>query len=117
MPPLRSHILIARALSRIRDRGFVYGYSIYFSVIEGIPREDRVFVREMVVNSTLHEMFIGRLRPREQVFTDAARERSAVRQREQIQVWSDLWVQLYRAPIDNSPPGIRVRNECRPADA
>src|SRR6266516_2370260 len=71
----------------------------------------------MVVDSPLHEMFIGRLRSREQVFTDAAGESSAVRQRKQVQVRSDLRVQWNRAPINNAAPGIRVRDECRSADA
>src|SRR4029453_8982907 len=117
MPPLRCYILVAGAFRRVGYGRFADRYSIDLSIIECVTRKKRVFVGNMVVNSSLEEMFIRRLRSREQVFPDPAGSRSAVRQRKQIQIWSDLGMQCHRAAIDDADPCIGVRNECRPADA
>ena len=117
MPPFRGHILVTRAFRGVRDGRFVDRYAIDLSIVECITRKKRVFARELMINSPLEEMFIGRLRLREQVFAYAAGARSAVRQREQIQIWSDLQMQCDRATVNDATSCICVRNECRPANA
>ena len=117
MSPLRSRVLVPRAFGGVRDRRFVDGYSIDLSIIECVTRKKAVFVGEVMVNSSLKEMFIGRLRSCEEVFSYAAGEGSAVRQREQIQIWSDLRMQCDWAAIDDALSCISVRNERRPAYA
>ena len=117
MPPLSRCVLVARAFSRVGNGRFVDRYSIDLSVIKCVPRKKRVFVREMMINSRLKEILIRRLRSREQVFAYAAGARSAVRQRKQIQIWSDLRMQRDGAAVDDAESCISVRNERRPADA
>src|SRR5262245_60534957 len=117
MPPLRCRVLVARAFGRVGDGRFADRYPIDLSIIECITRKKSVFVGEMMINSPLKEMFIRRLRSREQVFANAAGARSAVRQRKQIQIWSDLRMGWDRDAIDDAESRISVRNKCRPADA
>src|SRR5262249_12854883 len=62
MPPFRGRILIAAALCRIGDRRLVYRDSIDLSVIEGVPRGQRIVAGEVVINAALNKMFIRRLR-------------------------------------------------------
>ena len=117
MPPLRGHILVTRAFRRVGDGRLVDRYAIDLSIVECITRKKRVFARELMINSPLEEMFICRLRSSEQVLPNPAGARSAVRQRKQIQIWSDLRMQCNRAAIDDSVSCVRVWNECRPANA
>src|SRR5262245_33605032 len=117
MAPLGGRVLIARTLARIGYRGLIDRDSIYFTVIERIPGKDGVLVREVVIDAPLHEVFVGGLLSRKQVFADTTCEGSAVRRREKREVWSDLWVQRHLASIDDAVARIGVRNKCRAADS
>ena len=80
---LERHILIARTLLGGRHRDLDERRPVDMAVVDGVAAEERIPVREPMVDPALPEVLIRRLRQREQILADASAEIPAVRQWEQ----------------------------------
>src|SRR5262249_61253040 len=75
-------VLIARTFFGESDRRLVESLAIDIAVVERVTSPQVVTGRKLMVNAPLDEIFIGRLRLREEIFRHAPSKIASVRQRE-----------------------------------
>ena len=115
---LEGQVLVARALLREGDRRLVDRLPVDVAVAEGVAPEERVGGRETVVDPSLREVLVGRLRAREQILAHAARQPAAVRKRkERVEIGGKGRVKLDGSPRQDAMAGVPVRDKRDSGDA
>ena len=118
MAVLDGQVLVARPFLREHNRRLESRLPIHVSIVEGVPAKERVAIQEAVIDSTLSEVLVGRLGPREPVLGGPSTKRPPVGVRKQrVEIGGDSRVQLDLPGGQEAHPCVVVGHGGHPGDA